>query len=79
VIPEFSEQARKDKVSGVVVVNFWVDESGKTTHVRVVRGVGHGLDEKAVEAVKEYRFKPGIADGKPVIVALNTEVQFAMF
>jgi len=77
--PNYSEEARKEKVSGVVQVNFWVDEQGNTTHVRVVRGIGHGLDEKAIETVKRYKFKPGMEDGRPVTVAMNVAVDFKVF
>jgi TonB family protein len=77
--PEYTKEARKDKVSGVVKVNFWVDEKGVPTHVRVVRGIGHGLDEKAIEAVSKYRFTPAMENGKPVTVAMNVEVDFQMF
>jgi TonB family protein len=72
--PEMSEEAKRDKVSGNVLLNLWVDENGNPTHVRVRRGVGHGLDEKAVEAVKQYKFKPAMEDGKPVTVSLNVEL-----
>jgi protein TonB len=53
-----------------------VDENGNPTHVHVARGVGMGLDEKAVEAVRQYKFKPGMKDGKPVKVELAIEVNF---
>ena len=76
---EYTEQAKKDKVGGTVLVNFWVDEQGMTKHVHVRRGVGDGLDEKAVEAVKQYRFKPAMEGGKPVLVELNSEVNFKIF
>ncbi len=79
VEPTFSEEARKAKVAGNVLVNIWVDEKGNPTHVRVVRGVGMGLDEKAVEAVKQYRFKPAMEGGKPVTVEMNVEVGFQIF
>jgi protein TonB len=79
VDPEFSEEARKAKFMGVVTVNVWVDEHGNPTHVRVIRGVGMGLDEKAVEAVKQYKFKPAMEGGKPVLVELNVEVNFQIF
>lgn len=79
VDPEFSEEARKAKFMGIVTVNLWVDEHGNPTHVRVVRGVGMGLDEKAVEAVKQYKFKPAMENGKPVLVELNVEVNFQIF
>jgi protein TonB len=74
--PEFSEEARKAKFSGNVLVYFIVDENGTPTHVRVARGVGMGLDEKAVEAVRLYKFKPGMKDGKPVKVEMAIEVNF---
>jgi protein TonB len=79
VEPEFSEEARKAKVAGNVLVNLWVDQSGKPSHVRVLRGVGMGLDEKAMEAVRQYRFKPAMENGKPVLVELNVEVNFQIF
>jgi protein TonB len=79
VEPGFSEEARKAKVAGNVLVNLWVDEKGNPSHVHVIRGVGMGLDEKAVEAVKQYRFRPAMENGKPVLVELNIEVDFRIF
>lgn len=79
VEPEFSEEARKAKVAGNVLVNLWVDTNGLPSHVRVIRGVGMGLDEKAVEAVKQYKFRPAMEGGKPVLVELNVEVNFQIF
>jgi protein TonB len=79
VEPEFSEEARKAKFAGNVLVNLWVDTSGMPSHVRVIRGVGMGLDEKAREAVMQYRFKPAMENGKPVLVELNIEVNFQIF
>lgn len=79
VEPEFSEEARKAKVAGNVLVNLWVDTNGLPSHVHVIRGVGMGLDEKAVEAVKQYKFKPAMEGGKPVLVELNVEVNFQIF
>ena len=79
VEPEFSEEARKAKVAGNVLVNLWVDQNGNPSHVHVIRGVGMGLDEKAVEAVRQYRFKPALENGKPVLVELNVEVNFQIF
>jgi protein TonB len=79
VEPEFSEEARKAKVAGNVLVNLWVDTNGLPTHVHVIRGVGMGLDEKAVEAVRQYKFRPAMENGKPVLVELNVEVNFQIF
>ncbi len=79
VEPEFSEEARKAKVAGNVLVNLYVGTNGNPSHVRVIRGVGMGLDEKAVEAVRQYKFKPAMENGKPVLVELNVEVNFQIF
>jgi protein TonB len=76
---EFSEEARKAKVSGNVVVGLIVDEKGNAIRVHVVRGLGMGLDEKAVEAVRQFRFKPAMENGKPVKVEVNVEVNFQIF
>jgi len=79
VEPEFSEEARKAKFSGDVQVYLWVDEQGNPSHIRVIRGVGMGLDEKAVEAVRQYKFKPAMRDGKPVKVDMYINVDFSIF
>jgi protein TonB len=79
VEPEFSEEARKAKVAGNVLVNLWVGTDGLPSHVRVIRGVGMGLDEKAMDAAKQYKFKPAMENGKPVLVELNVEVNFQIF
>jgi protein TonB len=79
VEPEFSDQARRAKVQGTVLVNLWVDEKGRPSHVRVLRGVGSGLDENAVKAVQQYKFKPAMEGGKPVLVEVNVVVSFQMF
>jgi len=77
--PEFSEEARRAKFSANVLVNIWVDEKGVPLHVHVIRPVGMGLDERAVAAVKQYRFKPAMENGKPVTVEMNVEVTFSIF
>ncbi|HEY4356970.1 MAG TPA: energy transducer TonB [Acidobacteriaceae bacterium] len=76
---EFSEEARKAKFSGNVEVYLWVDEQGNPSHIRVARGVGMGLDEKAIEAVRQYKFKPATLNGKPVKVDLTIEVDFRIY
>jgi protein TonB len=79
VEPEFSEEARKAKFMGVVTVNLIVDTKGLPQNVHISRGVGMGLDEKALEAVRQYRFKPAMENGKPVPVQVNVEVNFQIF
>jgi periplasmic protein TonB len=76
ISPEYTEEARIEKRSGNVLVNLWVDTNGNPSHVHTLRGVGLGLDEKAVEAVKQYKFKPALKKGEPVLVEINVEVNF---
>jgi TonB family protein len=78
VEPEYSEEARKAKFQGTVLLSIIVDEGGKPKDVRVVRALGLGLDEKAMEAVQKWRFRPGQKDGKPVAVAAMVEVNFRL-
>ncbi len=77
--PEYSKEAKKAKFKGIVLVNLIVDANGLPQNVHVVRGVGMGLDQKAIDAVKQYKFKPAMQDGKPVPVELNVEVNFQIF
>jgi TonB family protein len=78
VEPEYSEEARKAKYQGVVVLYVEVDPSGKAVNPRVVRSLGLGLDEKAIEAVRKWKFRPGYKDGKAVTVAATIEVNFRL-
>jgi len=55
-----------------------VDENGVPQEIKVVRSLGLGLDQKAIEAVQKWRFKPGLKDGKPVPVSANIEVNFRL-
>ena len=56
-----------------------VDANGKAVNPRVVRSLGYGLDQKAIEAVGKWNFRPGYKDGKPVTVAATIEVNFRLF
>jgi TonB family protein len=76
VEPEYPEKARQTGASGTVLVNLYVDVHGIPSHVRVVRGLGMELDESASKAVRQYRFRPAMKDGKPVMVEFNVEVSF---
>jgi TonB family protein len=78
VEPEYSEEARKAKWQGVVALQIIVDESGNPTNIKVIRSLGLGLDQKAIEAVMKWRFRPGMKDGKPVPVFANVEVNFRL-
>jgi TonB family protein len=77
---EFSDEARRAKYQGVVLVGLMVDAQGNPQSVHIVRALGMGLDEKALEAVKKYKFKPGMKDGKPVVVTgVIVEVNFRLY
>ncbi len=78
VEPEYSEEARKAKYQGTALLYVTVDPSGRATNIRVVRSLGLGLDEKAIEAVRKWKFKPGYKDGRPVPVAATIEVNFRL-
>jgi TonB family protein len=78
VEPEYSEEARKAKYQGVVLLYVEVDPSGKAINIRVLHSLGLGLDEKAMEAVKKWKFKPGVKDGRPVTVQAQIEVNFRL-
>jgi len=76
---EFSDEARRAKYQGVVLLSLIVDAQGNPQNPRVVRPLGMGLDEKALEAVRKYKFKPAMKDGKPVPVMMSIEVNFRLY
>jgi TonB family protein len=78
VDPEYSEEARKAKYSGTVLISVVVDANGKAQNIKVVRSLGLGLDEKAMEAVAKWKFKPGMKNGQPVSVQATIEVNFRL-
>jgi len=73
----WTEEAREAGTSGLVLVSFAVDAEGNPQNLAVTRGLGHGLDEKALEAVRQWRFHPGLKNGAPAAVAnLTAAVRF---
>jgi TonB family protein len=76
---EFSDEARRAKYQGVCLISVIVDSHGFPQNPRVIRSLGMGLDEKALEAVQRYRFKPATKDGKPVAVMITVEVNFRLY
>lgn len=74
--PPFTDYARRTKTSGMVVIGLNVDTSGRPQDVCIVRALGMGLDEEAVNAVEHYRFAPSTINGNPVPVAIKIEVNF---
>ena len=77
--PEFSEEARKAKYQGTCVLGLVVDANGRPTAIRVLSALGMGLDEKAIESVKNWRFEPGKKDGHDVAVEIAVEVDFHLY
>ena len=77
---EFSDEARRAKYQGVCLISLIVDAQGNPQDPRVVRALGMGLDEKALEAVRKYKFKPAMKDGHtPVPVMITVEVNFRLY
>jgi TonB family protein len=78
VDPEYSEEARKAKYSGTVTLAVIVDAEGKAREIHVVKSLGMGLDEKAIEAVEKWKFRPGMKGGQAVNVRATIEVNFRL-
>jgi periplasmic protein TonB len=77
--PEFSEEARKAKYQGTCVLGLVVDSNGRPTNIRVLNALGMGLDEKAIESVRNWKFEPGQKDGHAVSVEIAVEVDFHLY
>jgi TonB family protein len=77
--PEYSEEARKAKFQGTVVLSLVVGPDGRAHDIRVRRSLGLGLDEKAVETVRTWKFEPARKDGQPVAVLISIEVNFRLY
>jgi periplasmic protein TonB len=77
--PEYTEEARNAKTQGTCVLWMIVDDQGHPRDIRVVRGLGFGLDARAIEAVKQWRFQPALKDGRPVNVQISVEVGFKLY
>jgi TonB family protein len=78
VTPGYTEEARKNKVNGVVTLRMLVDETGTVKEIRVIRGLPDGLTEKAIDAGYKMRFKPAMKDGKPVAYWIAAQVTFSL-
>jgi periplasmic protein TonB len=76
--PEFSEEARKAKYQGTVMLQLVVDADGLPRNIQITRSLGMGLDEKAIETVGTWRFEPARKNGHPVPVLINVEVDFSL-
>jgi TonB family protein len=79
VQPEFTDEARQAKYTGVVEISLIVDGNGNPENIQIVRHLGMGLDQKAVDAVKQYKFRPAVYQGHPVPVRLVVDVDFRLY
>ena len=77
--PSFSEEARKAKFQGVVLLLVVVGKDGRPSNIRVGQSLGMGLDEKAMEAVKSWRFRPAALNGQPVATQIAVQVDFHLY
>ncbi|MCU1311975.1 MAG: outer rane transport energization protein TonB, partial [Candidatus Angelobacter sp.] len=79
VNPEYSEEARSAKYQGVSVLGIIVNQDGRIVEIHIARPLEHGLDQKAIEAVRQWTFQPAFLDGRPVAVIVNVEVSFNLY
>ncbi len=77
--PEYSDKARRKRVQGTTELSLTVGSDGRTHDIKVVKRLGYGLDEKAVEAVAMWTFDPGRKDDKPVPVLIDVTVTFNLY
>ena len=79
VTAQYTDEAKRANFEGVCLIGLIVNAQGNPVNVHVVRPLGMGLDEKAIEAIKQYKFKPAMKDGKtPVPVLVTIEVDFRL-
>ena len=76
--PQYTEIARKARIQGVVIVQAIIDKEGNVTNVKVLKGLPMGLEEAAVDAIKQWKFKPATLNGRPVTVYFNLTVNFKL-
>lgn len=78
VEPSYTDEAKEANLEGTVTLQIEIWEDGRPHQVRVVRSLGMGLDEKAIEAARQWRFTPGTKDGKPIRVTAQIEFLFRL-
>jgi protein TonB len=76
--PDYSDQARTARLQGMVLVRIEIGPDGRPQNLRIDQGLGMGLDEKAMEAVRKWKFRPGTRDGKAVAMSALVEVHFRL-
>jgi TonB family protein len=79
VNPNYTEEARRARLSGVITISVIIDEEGKVTVQEILRPLGAGLDESAIKACQTWKFAPGLLNGNPVKVLATIEVVFKLY
>ena len=77
--PEYSDEARRKHIQGVIILSLTVSDTGAVTDAVVTKGIGYGLDEKALQAVRQWKFSPAMKDGSPVSAVVPVEVSFNLY
>ncbi len=79
-LPQYTQEARDAKVEGIILLQAIIRNTGQITDIKILKGIGHGLDESAIETLsKEWKFEPGTLDGQPVNVQANIEITFRLY
>jgi protein TonB len=78
VEPEYTKEAKKKKIQGRTILSVVINTEGQPENVHVVRSLNAGLDQKAIEAVRQWSFEPATKDGQPVAVRATIEVNFKL-
>jgi len=78
VEPEYTQDARAAKYQGSVLLYAEIGPDGTARNIKVRRGLGLGLNDKAVQAISQWKFKPGSKAGQPVTVSVSIEVNFRL-
>lgn len=79
-LPQYTQEARDAKVEGIIMLQAIIRKTGQITDIKILKGIGHGLDESAIETLsKEWKFEPGTLDGQPVNVQAYIEITFRLY
>ena len=78
VEPQYTEEARTHRLQGTVLLRGVLQENGRLIAIQVEKGIGHGLDEKAIDCVRQWQFEPATRDGVPVSAPVHIEITFRL-
>jgi TonB family protein len=78
-VPEFTDEARRKKIQGIVILDLIVNSDGTVRDVNVVKSLEPGLDRQAIATVGKWKFQPATKDGKPVAVKISVETNFRLY